>query len=70
MEKAIYIGGLRFNECAPVFELNQEGTDFVMLGDASFNYPKETVYEDDDFFIFTVKDGIVSLKNKKINKKG
>ena len=62
MERAIYIGDLRFNEC-PVFELNQEGTDFVMLEDTNFKYPKETVYEDNDFIIFTVKDGTVSLKN-------
>lgn len=61
MERAIYIGDLRFNEC-PVFELNQEGTDFVMKEDASFKYPKEIVYGDDDFFVFTVKAGIVSLK--------
>lgn len=62
MERAIYIGDVRFNEC-PVFELNQEGTDFVMLKDTIFKYPKEAVYGDDDFIVFTVKDDIVYPKN-------
>lgn len=64
MERAIYIGDVRFNEC-PVFELNQEGTDFVMLKDTIFKYSKEVVYEDDDFIVFTVKGDTVYPKNKK-----
>lgn len=63
MERAIYIGDVRFNEC-PVFELNQEGTDFVMLKDTIFKYSKEVVYEDDDFIVFTVKGDTVYPKNK------
>ena len=61
--RAIYIGDVRFNQC-PVFELNEETNYFEMLDDKDFRYPKECVEFDEDFYIFEVKDDIVTFIKK------
>lgn len=59
--RAIYIGDVRFNSC-PVFELNTETNQFVMLSDNDFRYDDLAVYDDKDFLIFEVyKEGQVNL---------
>lgn len=35
-----------------------------MLGDKDFRYDKESVEEDEDFYIFEVKDDIVNVIKK------
>ena len=51
--RAIYIGDVRFDSC-PVFELNTETNQFVMISDSEFIYDDLTVYDDKDFLVFEV----------------
>lgn len=51
--RAIYIGDVRFDSC-PVFELNTETNQFVMLSDNDFRYDDLAVYDDKDFLVFEV----------------
>lgn len=51
--RAIYIGDVRFDNC-PVFELDKDVDEFVMLSDNDFRYEKDVVYEDDDFLVFEI----------------
>lgn len=51
--RAIYIGDVRFDSC-PVFELNTETHQFVMISDNEFTYDDLTVYDDKDFLVFEV----------------
>ena len=55
--RAIYIGDVRFDNC-PVFELNTETNQFVMLSDNDFKYDDLAVYDDKDFLVFEIyKEG-------------
>lgn len=53
--RAIYVGDVRFNNC-PVFELNVDSNQFVMLSDDMFRYDKELVMEDEDFYVFNITE--------------
>lgn len=54
--RAIYIGDVRFDFC-PVFELDEDTEEFIMLSDKEFRYDKDAVYEDEDFLVFEVTPG-------------
>lgn len=53
---AIYSGDVRFDFC-PVFELDEDTEEFIMLSDKEFRYDKDVVYEDEDFLLFEVTTG-------------
>lgn len=58
--RAIYIGDVRFDVC-PVFELNEENGYFEIINDKEFRYDKNSVYEDNDFLIFSIEDDVAKL---------
>lgn len=58
--RAMYTGDVRFNEC-PVFELNEDNGYFEMISDHEFRYEKSTVFEDNDFIIFSIEDDTVRI---------
>lgn len=47
---------MRFDFC-PVFELDEDTEEFIMLSDKEFRYDKDVVYEDEDFLVFEVTPG-------------
>jgi len=54
--RAIFKNDLTLDVC-PIFELNERTENFEMVGDPEFSYPKEAVYEDDSFIVFSVELG-------------
>lgn len=62
-QRAIYVGDVRYDEC-PVFELDNDTNQFIMIGDSEMRYDSEVVYSDDDFQVFSVKDDTVRLVDK------
>ena len=56
MDIKIRAGDVRFDFC-PVFELDEDTEEFIMLSDKEFRYDKDVVYEDEDFLVFEVTPG-------------